>query len=141
MNVYSLLADIVVILHAAYVGFVIFGLLAVLLGYLRGWKWVSNFWFRAIHLSMILTVVVESWLNIVCPLTTLEKYLRAKGGDEGYQGDFIGRWVHDLLFVELSPEILTVVYTVFGLTVLGALWIVPPDWPWRRRANGQESSR
>ncbi|WP_339910606.1 DUF2784 domain-containing protein [Symmachiella dynata] len=131
-TLYSLLADAVVFLHGAYVAFVIFGLLAVLVGSLLGKRWVSNFWFRSLHLTMILIVVVESWLGIVCPLTTLEKFLRQKAGADEYPGDFIGRWVHDVLFMDLSPATFTVMYTLFGLSVVATLIIVPPRWPWRK---------
>ncbi len=131
-TLYSLLADAVVFLHGAYVAFVIFGLLAVLVGSLLGKRWVSNFWFRSVHLTMILIVVIESWLGIVCPLTTLEKFLRQKAGAGEYPGDFIGRWVHDLLFMDLSPATFTVIYTLFGLSVVATLFLVPPRWPWRK---------
>jgi hypothetical protein len=51
MNYYSTLADIVVVIHAAYVLFVIFGLLAVLLGILfagrgRGTSGSASFTWR-----------------------------------------------------------------------------------------------
>ena len=46
MIVYNYLADAVVVIHAAYIGFVILGLLAILLGVLFHWNWVRNFWFR-----------------------------------------------------------------------------------------------
>ena len=132
MRIYSILADVVVIVHAAYVAFVLFGLLAILVGALFRWRWVQNFLFRGTHLAMILIVVAESWLDIVCPLTTLEQYLRRKGGAGEYHGDFIGRWVHDLMFIDLSPATFTVIYTLFGLLVVATLFLVPPRSPWRR---------
>ena len=47
------LADVIVVLHAAYVSFVVFGLAAILLGIVFRWSWVRNVWFRAIHLIAI----------------------------------------------------------------------------------------
>jgi hypothetical protein len=76
---YRLAADVVVVLHAAYVWFVVFGQLAILIGILRRWAWVRNKWFRWLHLLAISIVVFESLLGIVCPLTTLEGWLRAVG--------------------------------------------------------------
>ncbi|MCA9205881.1 MAG: DUF2784 domain-containing protein, partial [Planctomycetales bacterium] len=103
MNIYRLLADAVVTLHIAYVLFVILGLLVVLVGRLLHWTWIRNPWFRFVHLAMIGIVVVESWLKITCPLTTLEDWLRLQAGETVTDGSFIGRWMHDLLFLEAEP--------------------------------------
>ena len=88
---------------------------------------------------MILIVVLEAWFGVVCPLTSLEQYLRRQGGEAGYQGDFIGRWVHDLIFVDLSPATFTVLYTLFGLTVLATFLLVPPRWPGKKRVTSDSS--
>lgn len=121
-------ADLVVVFHAAYVLFVIGALVLVCIGARRRWEWVRNRWFRGIHLLMILVVIVEAWLGIVCPLTTLENKLRRAGGEQPYPGDFIARWVHELLFFELPSWVFTVCYTAFGLAVLASLWLVPVRW-------------
>lgn len=128
MTFYTVLADLVVIAHAAYVLFVVIGQIAIVAGYLCRATWIRHFWIRVIHLAFIAFVVAESWLNIVCPLTTLEKHLRRKGGGEGYEGDFIGRWVHELLFVNWSPLTFTIIYTAFGLSVLLMFIVAPPRW-------------
>lgn len=127
-NTYILLADLVVVLHLAYVLFVIFGLLAVFVGYLRKWNWVRNRWFRLVHLGMIAIVVVESLLSITCPLTTLESWLRVQGGQSVAQGSFVGRCVHAVLFYQLSPQFFTLAYCGFGALVLLALVLVPVRW-------------
>lgn len=132
---YQILADVIVVAHFAYVMFVILGLLAVLIGRVFKWEWTRSFWFRVIHLSMILTVVFEAWFGIVCPLTTWEQDLRKLGGQETYDGAFIAQWVHDLLFVDASPAVLTTCYSVFGLTVLASFILSPPRWPKRRVAD------
>ena len=134
MDFYRICADGVVLLHAAYIGFVIFGLLAILLGIARGWSWVRNFWFRAVHLITILVVVAEAVLGIVCPLTTLENYLRVKGGSSPESGSFVGRRLHELIFVEVPAEQLTLAYLLFGFLVLLTFFLAPPRWP-RRSAD------
>jgi hypothetical protein len=118
-------ADAIVVLHVAYVSFVILGQLAALLGRLCRWNWVHNPWFRLTHLAAILIVVVEAWCGIVCPLTTLEADLRRRAGDVHYQGDFIGHWAHECLFVEADPWVFTLAYSLFGLIVCAGLWLVP----------------
>ncbi|MCA9164769.1 MAG: DUF2784 domain-containing protein [Pirellulaceae bacterium] len=126
MNIYRLLADAVVTLHIAYVLFVILGLLVVLIGRLLHWTWIRNPWFRFVHLAMIGIVVVESWLKITCPLTTLEDWLRLQAGETVTDGSFIGRWMHDLLFLEAEPWVFTMAYTLFGAAVLLTLFWAPP---------------
>ena len=54
-----MLADLIVVFHAAYVSFVVFGLVAILLGVVFRWSWVRNLWFRAIHLTVIGIVVAR----------------------------------------------------------------------------------
>ncbi len=125
MNVYSLLADLVVIVHGAYVGFVVFGLVAVLVGYLLRWQWVRNFWFRTIHLGMILVVVFEALAGIVCPLTTLENYLRDQAGQPAQSGTFMGQVVRDLLFYDAPQWVFTCAYGLFATLVLASFWLVP----------------
>jgi polyferredoxin len=132
---YRVLADLVVIVHFAYVIGVMLGLLAILMGGLLKWEWVRNRWFRGIHLLMILIVVVQAWLGIMCPLTVWEQQLRRKGGQETYQGDFIANWAHDLLFFEAEPWVFTVCYTLFGGLVLATLFLVKPHWRRRRETD------
>ncbi len=123
-----LAADFVVVTHASYVLFVLLGQLVILLGWLRGWQWIRNRWFRGPHLAAIAIVVVESWIGITCPLTTLEHWLRSQAGETTYRGSFLGNAAHDLLFVDWAPWVFTLVYTLFGLLVLLTLVFVPPRW-------------
>lgn len=130
--VYQLAADLTVAFHLGYATFIVVGQLLIVAGAMRKWQWIRNMWFRSIHLTMIAIVVAESLLGIVCPLTTLEKWLRRQAGQAAYQGDFLAQWAHDLLFVEFSPATLTAAYTVFGLLVAVTFWLAPP----RRRPVG-----
>lgn len=123
---YKIAADFVVLLHASYVTFVVFGQLAILVGILRKWAWIRNRKFRWLHLAAIAIVVTESLLGIVCPLTTLEGWLRAQAGQTTYAGDFIAYWVHELMFYQASPAVFTGLYSAFGLIVLATFLFVPP---------------
>lgn len=122
------LADLVVVVHFGYASFLLFGLIAIFIGRWRNWRWVKNRWFRAIHLLMIAIVVAETWAGITCPLTTLENRLRSSEPGRGYEGDFIARWAHDLLFIDAPPWAFNVMYSVFGILVLLSLFIVRPNW-------------
>jgi hypothetical protein len=113
---YQALADAVLALHVAIVLFVVGGLLLVVLGNLRGWPWVNALWFRLAHLATIGIVVAEAWFGIVCPLTTLEMWLRSQARVPTYDGSFI----------ELA-------YSLFGLAVVASWWYFPP-----RPRNGRK---
>ena len=136
-TLYRIAADMTVTLHLAYVGFVVLGLVAVLVGYFRRWNWVRNRWFRGIHLAMIVIVVVEAWVGVVCPLTTLEQALRERAGQTTYSGSFVANAVHDLLFFDLPEWAFTLIYTAFGVLVGSTLFLVPVSW--RAGATGSES--
>jgi hypothetical protein len=123
---YRLAADGIVVLHAAYVLFVIFGLLLTVVGCLARWKWIRNPWFRGVHLAMIGIVVFEAWWGITCPLTTWEQALRERAGQSAYQGAFLANLVHNWLFYDAPPWVFTAAYTAFGLAVLATLFIAPP---------------
>ncbi|MEZ6090133.1 MAG: DUF2784 domain-containing protein [Pirellulaceae bacterium] len=123
---YRVLADLTVLLHFGYVLFVIVGLLLIMIGWVARWRWIRNPWFRGLHLSMIVIVVVEAWFGVTCPLTTLEHRLREAGGQSSYQGDFIANWVHEAMFFTAPPWVFTLAYTAFGGLVLFTFLIIPP---------------
>jgi hypothetical protein len=128
---YGLLADVVVALHLAYVGFVVFGQLAIFLGVLLRWQWIRNPWFRWVHLAMITIVAVEAILDITCPLTTWEYNLRVLARQQVAEGSFMGRLLHDLMFFSAPQWVFTASYIGFALLVLATFWLAPPR-PWRR---------
>jgi len=124
---YQLLANVVLSLHVAVVVFVVAGLLFIVLGNRRGWAWVNTLWFRLSHLATIAVVAAQAWLGVMCPLTTLEMWLRAKARTATYSGSFIEHWLHALLYWDAPAWAFVLVYSVFGLAVLAAWWRFPPD--------------
>ena len=130
---YLLFADIVLVLHVAVVAFVVGGLLLVVAGNLRGWRWVNHLWFRLAHLGAILFVIAETWLGMVCPLTTLETWLRAQAGAGGYGGSFIEHWLQRVLFYEAPWWVFATGYSLFGLLVLATWLRFPPERSRRKR--------
>jgi hypothetical protein len=133
MNLYRLLADAIVVLHFAYVVFVVLGLVVILVGIALRWRFVRNFWFRIVHFLMIAVVVAEAIGGVVCPLTTWEARLRIAAGESVDSGTFIGRWVHRLMFFEAPVWVFTICYCGFGLLVVLTLLLAPPRWPWQKR--------
>lgn len=125
---YALLADLVLVLHVTIVAFVVLGLPAIPVGNRLRWKWANSMTFRALHLAANAIVVAGSWLGVVCPLTTLEMWLRAQSGQSTYGGGFIAHWLHALLFFQAPAWLFTVAYTLFGAAVVFAWWRFPPRW-------------
>lgn len=124
---HSLLADLILAIHALFVAFVVLGLVAVLLGKYRRWCWVRNLRFRLAHLAAIGVALAESWLGLVCPLTEWENRLREVAGGKAYSNSFIQHWLHNILFYDFAPWVFTVAYTIFGILVLAAWLLVPPE--------------
>ena len=135
---YSILADIVLITHALFVFFIVGGLVLIFSGAGFGWNWIKHFWFRATHLAAIFIVTLQSWLNIICPLTTLETYFRKMTGQPSYQKTFVAHWLHELLFYEAPMWVFTLCYTLFGLSVLAAWVFIPPSVPWNKKSRNHQ---
>jgi hypothetical protein len=124
--IWSVLADLVLFTHVLTVVFVVLGLALIVIGNLRGWRFVNAWWFRLTHLATIGVVVAQSWLGMTCPLTTLELWLRAQAGEATYAGGFIEHWLSRLLYFNAPPWVFVLAYSVFGAMVLAAWWRWPP---------------
>jgi hypothetical protein len=93
---YGLAADAVVLLHFAFVLFVIGG------GFLA-WRWRSLAW---VHLPCALWGVAIEFGGWICPLTPLENHLRWRAGEAGYLGDFVAHYVVPVLYpAGLTPSL------------------------------------
>lgn len=124
---YPLLADMVLAVHFGVVLFVICGLVLIFVGNrLANWPWVNALWFRVAHLAAIGVVVAQSWFGMVCPLTTLEVWLREQAGEATHDRSFVAYWLQRLMFFEAPEWVFAVVYTAFGLLVVLAWWRYPP---------------
>jgi Protein of Unknown function (DUF2784) len=122
----QILADAVLILHFAFVAFVLAGALLLL-------RWRKLVW---VHLPAALWGAVVEFTGWICPLTPLENRLRERAGTAGYSGDFVGRYLLPVIY----PDALTArAQLVLGLLVVGvnvALYAVVTAESRRSRANG-----
>jgi hypothetical protein len=132
---WRILADLVLLFHAAYVAYVAFGLAVILIGIVLRSTCISNFWFRITHLAAILVVVAESILGVECPLTALENVLRQSAGQSGYTGGCIAHWVQPMIFFDFPQWVFMVGYVAFATVVMAVFCLVPPAFP------GSEVSR
>jgi hypothetical protein len=119
-------ADTVLTLHVGIVVFVIGGLLLIVVGNLRSWRWVNGIAFRLAHLAAIGVVAAEAWLGVTCPLTTLEMWLRTKARIATYEGSFLEHWLRRLLYYDAPAWVFTLGYSLFALAVVAAWWRFPP---------------
>ena len=129
-SLYMLAADAILLAHAMFVSFVVVGLVLILIGKVLTWSWVKNPWFRITHLASICLVVIQSWLGVLCPLTTWEMALRSKAGDVVYTGSFLSHWLESLLYYQAPAWVFIVCYSAFGATVMASWYWVRPRRFW-----------
>ena len=126
-NMYQNLADVVLLVHALIVVFIVAALLLTIVGGYRQWLWIRNWWFRMVHLVGIAVVVIQSWAGLFCPLTTLEMWLRGQAGGVQYEGGFIQYWLGRFLYYDAPAWVFVVIYTAFGLLVIITWARFPPQ--------------
>ncbi len=85
---YRALADLVLVVHLAFVLFVVLGGLLVL-----RWPWVA-----LLHIPAAIWGVLIEYSGWICPLTPLENSFRRSGGELGYSGGFIQHYIQPLLY-------------------------------------------
>ena len=87
---YRLLADFVLVVHAAFVVFVMLGGLALL-------RWPRLAW---VHLPVVIWGAGIEFTGGICPLTPLENHWRRLAGEQGYTGGFVEQYVLAALYPE-----------------------------------------
>ncbi len=85
---YGVAADLLVVVHLAFVGFVV-------LGGFAGPRFPRLAW---VHLPAVAWGVGVELTGGICPLTPAEQWLRMEGGATGYEGDFIAHYLLPLLY-------------------------------------------
>jgi hypothetical protein len=121
--IYRLLADAVLLLHLAFIVFVILGGLVVLRHPRLAW----------LHLPTVLWGMLTEYTGWPCPLTPLENTLRQLGGVPPYTGSFIDHYLTSLIY---PPGLTREMQIVLGTFVLLVNTVV--YWRlWRRRLWGK----
>ncbi len=116
------LADVVLLVHALFVAFVVGGLAVIWIGALRSWQIVHNFHFRVLHMAAILFVCAEALIGVACPLTVWEDQLRGRAAESG----FIARWLHRILYYDFPEWVFLTLYILFTLAVAASFLLIPP---------------
>lgn len=118
---YQMLADALLVVHAAFVVFVVLGGVLVWLRPRAAW----------LHVPAVVWGVGIEWTGAICPLTPLEQWLRARAGVGGYEGTFIEHYVWPLLYPAALTRSDQVVLGAVALVINAAAY----GWLWRRRRS------
>ena len=111
-------ADTILILHFLVIIFIISLYFLIPYGYSKNWKFVKNYKIRLAHLMLIFFITLETFLGIICPLTTLENDLRG----QLYSETFISFWISKVIYWDLPTTFFIVVYTIFLIFAI-ILWL------------------
>ena len=117
---YRALADATMLVHFAFIAFVVLGGLLAL-------RWPRIMW---VHLPAAAWGVIIELQGWICPLTPLENHFRRRGGEGGYSGGFIERYLEPVIYPPgLSAPTQLVLAAFVVLVNAGVYWLV-----FRRRA-------
>jgi Protein of Unknown function (DUF2784) len=118
---HRLLADLILILHASFVAYVMLGAFLVL-------RWPRTAW---VHVPAVLWGAGIEFMGGLCPLTPLENHFRQLAGEDGYSGGFVE---HYLLPVLYPDDLTRRVQIALGVTALVVNVAVYAWALWRSRA-------
>ncbi len=105
--VYKLLADLVFLVHLAFVLFVVFGAVAV--------------WYRPrlawLHVPAAAWGALIEFAGWICPLTPWEQSLRALAGEQGFTGGFVEHYLVPVVYPAGLTREIQIVLGVLVLTI------------------------
>ena len=99
---YRLLDDVTVVVHFAFMAYVVAG------GFLA-WRWPASVWAHLACAGWGLATIV---FGLHCPLTFVENWARQRGGEAPLRGGFIDTYLTGVLYPERAKA------AVLGLVVL-----------------------
>ncbi|MBU6420978.1 MAG: DUF2784 domain-containing protein [Gammaproteobacteria bacterium] len=127
---YLLLSDLVVVIHFAFVIFVIAGGLLLFL------RW----WLAFAHLPAFVWGALVEFTHWICPLTYLEDALREQAGLAAYRGDFVTHYLMPILY----PAHLTAnIQLLLGSLVTGINIVIYTAllWHWHKIKRAPSRTR
>jgi len=122
--IHRLLADAVLVLHLAFILFVVLGGFLVL-------RWPRLAW---LHLPIAGWGAWIEFAGKICPLTPLENWLRAQGGEQGYAGGFIENYLTALIYPEGLTRGVQLLLGALVLAINAFVYLVL----WQRRRVGDQ---
>ncbi len=93
---YRAMAGSVLLLHAAYIAWVIFGAF-----FTRGRARLA-----ALHVATLVYGMIIEIFGFWCPLTALETWLEMRGNVPAYRGPFLLHYLDAVVYPDISPKLL-----------------------------------
>ena len=117
VSLYSGLASFVLVLHALFILWVVFGAFLA-------WSRPALRW---LHIASLVWGILTEVLYWPCPLTFAENALEQSAGIQPYQGGFLLHYLDKLIYPDISPSVLTIAALVVCAFNLGfyawRLWV------------------
>jgi hypothetical protein len=113
---YGIFSDIVVLIHLTFVIFAVLGA-----GLIIWRRWII--W---LHIPAFLWAIWIECTGGICPLTPLENWLRIKGGQGAYEGDFVATYLLPVLYpaglTRNAQIILAMMAIVINVSIYGTIF-------------------
>lgn len=129
------LAETVLAAHLAIILFNLFGLVAVPLGAVCGWRFVHVPWWRVLHAALLAAVAGQAAAGRACILTVWQDDL---AGHVAAPAPLIAGWIDRMIYWPLPLWVFALLYVAIFVYAVALLWLVPPRrrrGPDRRRAG------
>ena len=134
---YKILADLIMILHFAWVLFMLWGFVLTLYSVIRLYvfrstsaycrHFMDRWIFRTVHLGGIAFVALLAALGKYCPLSILEYNIRLRYDPAlTYPGSFLVNWVEKLVYPSVPPLVIMIPTIFLALFTLLAYLLHPP---------------
>jgi hypothetical protein len=125
-------ADLVVIVHLLFIGFVVGGVFLA-------WRWPRVIW---AHVPAVAYGALVEFADFTCPLTLLENGLRRRAGRAGYSGGFIDHYLVKVIYppgltrgMQIGLGLLVLLTAVIGYRGFARRHPPGTAWPWRPPAS------
>ncbi|MCX7787568.1 MAG: DUF2784 domain-containing protein [Spirochaetes bacterium] len=139
----SILPELILFLHFAYVLFCVGGELTILGSALlqqvykesnpppflgKVFRWAKSRTLRLVHLVAVGIVGIEGALGWLCPLTIWEYALRRAAGQQVEDEiPLVSRMIRAIIFYDFPTWVFTGLYVGFALLVLATFFWIPPQ--------------
>jgi hypothetical protein len=142
---YRVGADLVVVLHLLFIGFIVGGVFLT-------WRWAVIIW---AHLPAVIYGALVEFAGFACPLTLLENHLRQRAGQAGYRDGFIAHYLVNVIYppglthgMQIGLGVLLLVVAIIGYSGFlrrhrrDGTWREPwPISPARKHGHAQRHQR
>jgi hypothetical protein len=125
--IYRILADLIVMIHFAWILFMLWGFILTLRGFSH--KVFFDRWlFRTTHLLGIAYVSTLAIMGRYCPLTIWENTLRAKYDSTlTYPGSFMIHYFEKFVYPDVNPLVIQIPTTFIAIFTVVMFLIKPPE--------------